>query len=171
MVAPAPPNAVLGPPPAPGRAGLLRDEPFTTIVDHRPTAAPAPPPTAPEAAPAPRTRVVESPSGPGGPRAPRREVEVLIEGYPGFAAWVWANYPQRLRDDLTSADGERIRAALLRLVVEHNGWCDEEGTPYPPASDPAFWDAIPTELSLLLGRAIREAPSVYPNFLASTGGR
>ena len=53
-----------------------------------------------------------------------------------------------------------MTAALGCLVVEHNNWCDADGDPYPPADDPAFWDAIPTELGLLLARLVlRDAPA------------
>jgi len=159
----APANGA-APPPLPEPAELHRQ-----LVDARPvTRAPEPPPAA---APL-RVRVQPAePGADGRPRAPKREVEVAIPGYPGFLCWVWSNFPQRLRDELTSGDGDRIRAALCRLVVEHNGWCDADGEPYPPASDPAFWNAIPTELGSLLSRAIREAPDAFPNSLNATDGR
>jgi len=132
------------------------------LVDARPTRAPTDPPAV-------RVRVLPADTGPDGrPRAPRREVEVDIPGYPGFTAWLWANYPQRLRDELVSGDETRIRAALGRVVVEHNGWCDTDGEPYPDAADPAFWTAIPTELATLVARAIGEAPGAFPQSLSRT---
>ena len=161
-------------------ASAVADEPFHVLVDHRPpsvrggaahhgpaaAAAPAPP------AGPPRVRVIETPPGPDGrPRAPRREVEVDVPGYAGFTCWVWANYPQRLREDVQAEDEARLRAVLARLVVGHNGWCDADGEPFPPADDPAFYDAIPLELAVLLVRAIVEAPGIYPNSLSATSGR
>lgn len=97
---------------------------------------------------------------PTGPRIPRREVYVDIgEEYPGFRAKLWVNYPRRLIDDLRQTDDlERSKAALGQMVVEHNGWVNYDGTEFPPASEPAFWDAIPDELAgALIALVNREA--------------
>jgi hypothetical protein len=117
-------------------------------------------------------RVRETPAEPGaGPRAPRREVEVAIDGYEGFTAWIWANYPRRILTALRATTDEQALFALLRqLVIEHNGWRDADGEPYPPADDPAFYDAVPYELAVLLVHAINAAPGVYPQSLARTSG-
>lgn len=140
-------------------------EPFQMLVDARPPAVSPPVP--------PVVRVRESPPGPDGrPRAPRREVEVAIDGYPGYTAWVWSNYPRRLAAALNdAADEAAITGVLRQLVVAHNGWCDTEGEPYPPADDPGFYEAIPLELAVLLLRAINQAPSLYPQSLSPTAGR
>lgn len=145
-------------------APLIRDLP--PVVDLRPV------PKAPKPADALRTRIIESPSGPDGrPRAPRREVCLGVPGYPGFELWLWANYPQAVRLDLVGGDGERGGAALRRTVVEHNNWCDADGEPYPPADDPAFWDAIPFELGLVVAHLVlHDATAAYPNSLSPTGG-
>ena len=131
----------------------------------------SPPVAVPAASPA--VRVIASPPGPEGrPRAPRREVEVAIDGYPGYTAWVWSNYPRRLAAALNeAADEAAITGVLRQLVVEHNGWCDAEGDPYPPADDAGFYEAIPLELAVLLLRAINAAPSLYPQSLSPTAGR
>jgi hypothetical protein len=84
-----------------------------------------------------------------GPRIPRREAWMdLPEEYAGFRFRGWSNFPSRLGSEIRSGDQERIRAALLQIVLEHNGWCDSDGTPLPPAHDPAFWDAVPDELAI-----------------------
>lgn len=99
-------------------------------------------------------------------RLPHREVWLDVPGYEGFKVKMWANYPQRLLDDLTGADVPAMEAALLRVVLEHNGWGNEEGEPFPPANEAAFWDAIPTELAaILLVLATQEVVSHYPNSL------
>lgn len=154
---------------APKRNALIRDLP--PVVDLRPV----PPPPKPEntAGAALRWRVVETPPGADGrPRAPRREVEMAVPGYPGFTFWFWTNYPQRVREEVMSNDEARVIACLPLLLREHNGWCDQEGEPYPPADDPGFWHALPTELGFLVLRLlVLEAPTAFPNSLSPTGGR
>lgn len=87
-----------------------------------------------------------------GPRITRRETWVDIgKEYEGFKAKLWVNYPRGLIDDLNQNEDADIRKrALGKMVVEHNGWLDYDGTPFPPASEPAFWDAIPDELAAML---------------------
>ena len=88
------------------------------------------------------------PSPSSGPRIPRRKEWIeLPEEYPGFKVLVWTNYPRRLNDELSSGDQDRMRAALLQIVLEHNNWCGEDGQPFPPANEAAFWDVIPDELA------------------------
>ena len=132
-----------------------------------------------------------------GPRIPRRELWLDVPEYPGFRAKMWANHPQRLARDLQSKDVERIASALSAIVLEHNGWCDEEGDPYPPAGELReiaesvtedgpdgapitrtvnrieypFYEAIPTELAVLLIVLINEAATTLPNSLLRTRRR
>ena len=132
-----------------------------------------------------------------GPRIPRRELWLDVPEYPGFRVRMWANYPQRLARDLQSKDAALIGAALSQIVIEHNGWCDEEGNPYPPASERRvaiesvaedgpdgesitrtvnrveypFFDAIPTELAVVLVVLVNEAAATLPNSLLRTRRR
>lgn len=88
-----------------------------------------------------------------GPQIMRRElwVDVAPEEYPDFKAKIWINYPRRLIDDLNQPDDADLRKqALSKMVVAHNGWLDYDGTPFPPADNPTFWDAIPDELAAAL---------------------
>lgn len=89
---------------------------------------------------------------PSGPRLTRREVWVEIgEEYEGFKAKLWVNYPRRLIDDLNQSEDIDLRKrALGQMVVAHNGWVDYDGSEFPPASESAFWDAIPDELAAAL---------------------
>ena len=120
-------------PPA-GPGGASGDEPFTRLVDHRP-AQPA-----------------LEPDGEG-PRVRRREDWVeLAEPYAGFRFRLWMTAPTRVWMTV-GAGGDEAEAALRSLVLAHNGWRDEDGVAYPPADDPAFWAAIPTELAALVLRA------------------
>ena len=60
--------------------------------------------------------------------------------------------------------GDESGINFFRLVVlEHNGWADEDGTPYPPVTDPAFFDALPQEMGNLMATAIKEAFTTLPN--------
>src|SRR4051812_40815396 len=85
------------------------------------------------------------PPPPSGPRE-RQRVEWLDlpadSEYAEFKVKAWTNYPQRLMTELGSNEPERVRPALQKIVLEHNGWIDQEGEPYPLASSPDFWEAI-----------------------------
>lgn len=112
-----------------------------------------------------------------GPRMPgRRDVTITMPGDygdAGFRLKVWANYPHRLANDISSGDEDRQSAALSQIVLEHNGWLDEDGEPVPqlrPAKMSAregdddfeaarqafqtFWEAIPQELALAISTSI-----------------
>lgn len=82
--------------------------------------------------------------------------------YVGFKFRAWINYPSSILDDVNlttdpldseekqKADEEKRLAAMGKLYIEHNGWRDYDGNPYPPMSDTkAFWNAIPNELAAL----------------------
>lgn len=129
---------------------------------------------------------------PVGPRLPRREVWVdLPEEYPGFRFKLWVNAPQRVWNTIASAGKEQApllddatpeqiaaykaaadavttatTAALQKIVLEHNGWLDDEGQPFPPAADAGFWEAIPTELGGLVMASAQRAMGNLPNSLA-----
>jgi hypothetical protein len=108
-----------------------------------------------------------------GPRVRRREVWAELpteaaDSYPDFRVKLWANFRRSLLEEITSGDNDRVSVALHQIVLEHNGWCDEDGEPYPPASDAAFWDAIPTELASLIIIAIQREATRLPNSLLRT---
>lgn len=113
---------------------------------------PLPAPSLPPGAPAP---AMSSPASPG-PRAPRIEDTIDLEpyGYPNHLAKVWLNFPQKLFAQMQSGNQEAMAAALSRIVLAHNGWLDEDDAPYPPPTDPAFWEALPTHQAVALLRAI-----------------
>jgi hypothetical protein len=80
---------------------------------------------------------------------------------------------RRWTEDITAWQAEReasMRAALGRVVLEHNGWRDYDppdgtGLVLPPPQDPGFWDAIPQELMNTL-LALRQAKAdELPNSL------
>lgn len=101
-----------------------------------------------------------------GPRIMRLVRWCDVPEYEGFQYKAYLNFPQRLLLDVQSGDAERSKAALKKIILEHNGWCDEEGNPFPPATDDAFWDEIPTHLAIRVVRGIneqiREAPLAPP---------
>ena len=111
-----------------------------------------------------------------GPRMPRRTLWVDLpertpegeEAYPGFKVRVWVNFPSRFAEQLKTGNEEEKSEVLRKIVVEHNGWCDEEGTPFPAATDPEFYRQIPTELAVLIVVAIQEAMVRFPNSLLPT---
>lgn len=119
------------------------DSPPSAVVAINGTVIDSPPPQSSVAAGA------GAPVAAAGPRLPRREewLDLPEDAYPGFKVKVWVNYPRRLNDDLTSRDKARMTAVLLQVVLEHNGWCDTDGSPLPAANDARFWDDIPDELA------------------------
>jgi len=88
----------------------------------------------------------------GKPAPPQRRFTWLElppdSGYFGFRFKAWINYPAQLQRDMQSSDEDKARAALMKIVLEHNGWVDFDGNEYPPATDPRFWDEIPNELAI-----------------------
>jgi hypothetical protein len=108
-----------------------------------------------------------------GPRLPRLYEWADLEpyGYPGFRVKLWVNFPQRLANELNSGDLERAKVAVVQIVAEHNGWCDDEGTPFPPASDSTLWDAIPQHLANAVTRAMAATFGTLPNSPSPSSGR
>lgn len=134
-----------------------------------------------------------APPAPTGPRVPRRErwLDLPDEyGAAGMKIKVWVNYPTRYGNAIFNADEqaaalaridpedeyaetrkrevteqfkqERL-AALSKIVVEHNGWLDDDGQPFPPADTEAFWDAISNELALTIFALLGQEIGVLPN--------
>jgi hypothetical protein len=104
-------------------------------------------------------------------RFPRRETWLDVPGYPGCKAKIWANYPQRLLNDIRSGEEARIKEALRQVILEHNGWADAEGEALPPPGAPEFWDLIPTELAAILLTLLDDAASTLPNSLMAARRR
>lgn len=101
-------------------------------------------------------------------RIPRREKWLALpEEYPGLQVRVWVNCPYRELRGMDSGDPEEMKAALLKIVLEHNGWCDQDGQPFPPASDPAFWEDIPTELAATVIALVQAEAKQLPNSILS----
>ncbi len=118
-----------------------------------------------------------SSNGVHGPPMEKHFTWVPVEGYPGFEARVWSNAKQRTMLELDSDDSAVIKAALLQVVVgvrtvtdgqTYDAWFDCDGDPFPDVDDPAFYDALPLELYILLRQAIRMAMVALPNLLART---
>lgn len=102
-----------------------------------------------------------------GPQVKRREAWVELPGdYAGFKFRLWVNAPTRIWNDLDSTDDKVVLAALEQLILEHNGWRDFDGEPYPPAIESAFWEAIPTELAACMIVASQGEIQKLPNSIA-----
>ena len=114
-----------------------------------------------------------------GPQIKRRETWVdLPDEYEGFKFKVWVNAPARVWNELNPATSDETsdedaaareataQAALRQIVLEHNGWLDFDGQPFPPADDPAFWETIPTELAACVLVAARVEMGKLPNSIA-----
>lgn len=105
-----------------------------------------------------------SPAGP--PRAKRREswVEIPEEFGEGMHFRMWLSYPTGYRAELLGAETTEARKLqiLHEVILEHNGWCDEQGQPYPPAESDAFWRVISEELGGVLIALLIDEPSNAP---------
>lgn len=119
-----------------------------------------------------------------GPPMERHYAWVPIEGYDGFEVHCWSNATQKVMIAVDSEDSDAVQQALLQLVIgvrtvhktdagekTYDAWFDCDGDPFPEVDDPAFYDALPMELYILLRRAIRLAMVALPNLLARTRGR
>lgn len=105
------------------------------------------------------------------PRVQRREKWIELPGdYAGFQFKVWVNAPTKLWTEIGKlADSEAQHepmTALKKIVLEHNGWLDFDGNPYPPATETAFWEEIPTELAGCVIIATQAEMGKLPNSLA-----
>ncbi len=106
------------------------------------------------------------------PRIKRREAWVeLPDEYEGFKFLVWVNAPTKLWQELGSGDEARGLEAMRKLMLDHNGWLDFDGEPYPPASEPAFWEEIPTELAACMLVAAQVEMQKLPKSLAPKNRR
>ncbi len=102
-----------------------------------------------------------------GPRIQRREAWVeLPNEYEGFKFKIWVNAPTKLWLDIGSGDEVVAAAAAQKLVLDTNGWLDFDGQPYPPPSNPAFWEEIPTELAGCVFAAAQKEMGRLPNLIA-----
>src|SRR5262245_8672281 len=102
-----------------------------------------------------------------GPQIKRRETWVSLPSeYEGFKLRVWVNAPTRIWNSLTADNEAEIREAFQQLVLEHNGWLDFDGKPYPPVSEPQFWEEIPTELASCMLVSLQVEMQKLPNSIA-----
>lgn len=87
-------------------------------------------------------------------KLPRRVVAIALPApYDEFQVTAWVNFPKTLARELNSGDETRTLAALCQIVTAHD-LVDEEGRDYPPATDPAFWDAISNDLGAAIVQAV-----------------
>jgi hypothetical protein len=84
-----------------------------------------------------------------------------------------SNFPQRLANEIASGDSARATNALRQIVLEHNGWLDEDGEPLPPATDEGFWEhpGLPTHLAVTVLGLVNQAASTLPNSMRPQRGR
>lgn len=107
-----------------------------------------------------------------GPQIKRRETWVeLPSEYEGFKFRVWLNAPTRIWAELTADNEKASLGALQQLVLEHNGWLDFDGQPYPPAEVEKFWEEIPTELAACILIALQAEMQKLPNSIAPQSRR
>ena len=120
-----------------------------------------------------------------GPQVKRRTAWVeLPDAYEGFEVEVWVNAPTKLWMELQApndidpdlSDDEQAeiakrneakrQSAASKMVLAHNGWRDFDGKEYPPPSEPAFWEEIPTEMAACIFALANREMQTLPNSLA-----
>lgn len=97
-----------------------------------------------------------------------RWVDLPQEEYPTWKVYLWVNFPAGLLEDIRSGDESKAREALRRIVLEHNGWQDEEGEELVPADHEDFYRVIPTEVLGCLMALIQQECAKLPNSLLAT---
>lgn len=119
---------------------------------------------------------------------PRIERWLDVPDYPGYRVRLWINHPRHLRaafsppEGIEDLEGEaleayvaerkgQLEAALAAIVLEHNGWPDEDGNVLPQPTDPTLWDQIDQHLANVVMALAFQAPSQLPNSLLPTRRR
>lgn len=104
---------------------------------------------------------------PQGPAYQRVETEVTIRfpGYEGFTFRMWKNHKIRMQDALWNGTWEAKCEMLRTICLSHNDWCDDQGNPLPPFSEPEqFLAECTPELYAILLDAVREEARRVPDF-------
>lgn len=102
------------------------------------------------------------------PRVKRKQIWVELSGdYEGFMFLLWVNAPSKLWADVRSGNEELAQEAATKIILEHNGWEDFDGEPYPGASIPEFWEEIPTELAACVLAAAQVEIQRLPNSITA----
>jgi hypothetical protein len=121
---------------------------------------------------------------------PRIERWLDVPDHPGYRVKLWINYPRILRDAFKPIDPDELEGmdeetleqfgtekknqvmdALAAIVLEHNGWPDEDGNVLPQPTDPTIWDRADQHLANVVIVLARQAPSQLPNSLSPTKRR
>lgn len=131
---------------------------------------------------------------------PRLTPWLDVPDYPGYRVRLWINYPRgvktaitdtvtaigelgeqarSLKGDADTAEMERraeelkaeVQGHMAAIVLEHNGWPDEDGNVLPQPSDPVFWDRLEQHLSNVVSQMALEAPGLLPNSVLPTRRR
>lgn len=136
--------------------------PGTRTREHRAEDVPATNGTVGEIAPGELTDMLERPRATLTP--PRREDWVdMPSEYPGFKLRIWKNHPAYLVEDLPKQSNHEAKAVLKRIVLEHNGWGDEEGYVLPQPDDDEFWRRISNEQLAMILVVVQRAAVTLPN--------
>ena len=110
-----------------------------------------------------------------GPQEPKELDWLDIPDRPGMQVKAWINIPRQTLTKLETlgnkGDTDGIFALLGRIVLEHNGWRDPDGEPYPPADSPEFWTSISNDLAMRTMAAVVERSQQHPNFQPPTRRR
>ena len=93
---------------------------------------------------------------------PKRIVHITLpEPYNDFSIDAWANFPQSLLREMGSGDEGRVMGAMTQIVTGHD-LVDFDGADYPPPSEAAFWEAIPTDLAVVIMQSIQAEVGKLP---------
>jgi hypothetical protein len=88
--------------------------------------------------------------------------------YKGWQIKLWVNPPVAMRMALTVDEPEKRIPAIQAMVLEHNGWVQPDGSLVPPVTDIAgFWDAIPTDIGMMLVQLAFDEAGKHPNLPAA----
>lgn len=87
----------------------------------------------------------------------RRQVRLMLPApYENCSILAAMTQSPRTWRDLYSEDEAAVRGALVQFVIEHDIPPLPGEPPYPPASDPAFWDEVPTDVAIAIIREVKQ---------------
>lgn len=149
------------------------------VLDPVATAAPTPEPTPlPDEVQSAIRDVAASHSSTNGtgkkpPQVRRREAWIELPGdYEGFRYRAWVNHPHSLIMQAKYAANDALQTlAFCQIVLEHNGWRNEDGDEYPPANTPEFWEQIPDELAGAVILGVEQEKEKLPNLMRQLNRR
>lgn len=78
--------------------------------------------------------------------------------FEGARLHLWCNFPRKLFLQMMKAGTDPLGSleAFRKIVIEHDGWTDAEGTLIPPVTEDEFFESISQDLNNAIFDKLRE---------------